>query len=82
MNRYNIYRTGQFDELWHWVKSTGVIDSVIGEDQLAALARFLSVDPRIFPEFEASGERVDLRWAILFTTETLRIESLVLGGRG
>lgn len=74
MNRYNVYRTGQFDELWDQIKSTDVIDSATGETELESLSKFLSVDPRYFPEFEAPGERVDLRWAILSRAESVRVE--------
>ena len=69
-----MYWTEQFEELWRQSISGGMVDAVTGETNLGALARFLAVDPRYFPEFEAEGEQIDLRWAPFLRTETYRVE--------
>ena len=69
-----MYRTEQFEELWRRSISDGTVDAEVGETNLDGLSRFLSVDPRYFPEFEAAGERIDLRWAPFQRTETYRVE--------
>ncbi len=51
-----------------------MIDAEAGEALLWSLVRFLAIDPRYYPMFDAPGERVDLRWARFITTETLRVE--------
>ena len=74
MRRYRVYRTEQFEELWSRSIADGMVDAEVGETNLEGLARFLTVDPRYFPEFEAEGEQIDLRWARFLTTETYRVE--------
>ena len=69
-----MYRTEQFEKLWDRSISDGAIDAEAGAANLEGLARFLAVDPRYFPEFEAAGEQIDLRWAQFLRTETYRVE--------
>ena len=51
-----------------------MVDAEAGEKTLESLARFLAVDPRYFPEFEAEGEQFNLRLAPFLRTETYRVE--------
>ena len=74
MRRYRVYRTEQFEELWSRSIVDGMVDAESGEANLEGLARFLAFDPRYFPEFEAAGEQIDLRWAPFLRTETYRVE--------
>lgn len=69
-----MYRTEQFEELLSRSIADGMVDAATGETNLGGLARFLAVDPRYFPEFEAAGEQIDLRWAPFLRTETYRVE--------
>lgn len=74
MRRYRVYRTEQFEELWNRSIADGMVDAEAGETNLEGLARFLAVDPRYFPEFEAEDEQIDLRWTPFLRTETYRVE--------
>ena len=74
MRRYRVYRTEQFEELWSRSISDGMVGAEVGETNLEGLSRFLSIDPRYFPEFESAGERIDLRWAPFLRTEAYRVE--------
>ena len=69
-----MYRTEQFEELWNRSIADGMVDAEAGETNLEGLARFLAVDPRYFPEFEAEDEQIDLRWTPFLRTETYRVE--------
>ena len=61
-NRYNVFTTEQFEELWRRSIGSGVIDAAVGQNRLDSLISFLSVDPYRFPSFDTVGEFVDMRY--------------------
>ena len=81
MRRYRVYRTEQFEELWSRSIADGMVDAEAGETNLEGLARFLAVDPRYFPEFEAAGEQIDLRLGTISPDRNIPSGGLVFSRR-
>lgn len=60
-NRYEVFTTEQFENLWQNAVDIGVIDAAVGQSQLDNLIMFLSVDPYQIRPVDTVGEFVDMR---------------------